>query len=120
MKILFVCAGNVGRSQMAEAFFNRKTKKHHATSAGARCGDNDGKKLGNIGFKVIDCMKEEYINLKGKPIKQVKPEMVEDADKVIIIMEHRIEDIPDFLKNSEKVDYWPIPDPKDTSYEFYS
>jgi arsenate reductase (thioredoxin) len=36
-KILFVCVHNSGRSQMAEAFFNRYARaKAHASSAGTR------------------------------------------------------------------------------------
>ena len=34
MKVLFVCNGNVGRSQAAEAYFNRLSKKNTAISAG--------------------------------------------------------------------------------------
>ena len=34
MKVLFVCRGNVGRSQMAEAYYNFFTKSNMATSAG--------------------------------------------------------------------------------------
>ena len=33
MKVLFVCVANVGRSQMAEAFFNLLSE-HHGESAG--------------------------------------------------------------------------------------
>ena len=44
MKVLFVCVANVGRSQMAEAFFNR-ISAHEATSAGSQVGDKEGQNL---------------------------------------------------------------------------
>ncbi len=44
MKVLFVCVANVGRSQMAEAFFNRLSD-HQATSTGSRVGHKEGQTL---------------------------------------------------------------------------
>ena len=44
MKVLFVCLANVGRSQMAEAFFNRLSR-HQAGSAGSRVSAQEGQNL---------------------------------------------------------------------------
>jgi protein-tyrosine-phosphatase len=36
MKVLFICKGNVGRSQMAEAFYNKLSKNEEVFSTGAK------------------------------------------------------------------------------------
>lgn len=36
MKILFVCRGNVARSQMTEKIYNTLTRSHDAQSAGTQ------------------------------------------------------------------------------------
>ena len=43
MKVLFVCKSNIGRSQMAEAFFNKFSKNHKAISAGISTENHAGK-----------------------------------------------------------------------------
>ncbi len=35
MRVLFICRGNVGRSKMAEEFFNRISKNNRAVSVGS-------------------------------------------------------------------------------------
>ena len=47
MKILFVCKGNVGRSQMATALFN-KMSKIKASSAGTNVKEDEGQKIKEI------------------------------------------------------------------------
>ena len=42
MKILFVCRGNVGRSQMAAAIYKKMFPEHDVTSAGTKVTDKDG------------------------------------------------------------------------------
>src|SRR3989344_5808999 len=44
MKILFVCRGNVGRSQMAEALFSNYSN-HKVYSAGTKVYENEGEKI---------------------------------------------------------------------------
>ncbi|EQD41633.1 protein tyrosine phosphatase [mine drainage metagenome] len=66
MKVLFICKGNVGRSQMAEAFYNKFSKSGpRAISAGAknyyyRTAWHSRIKASNPG---VNAMREEGIDL---------------------------------------------------------
>jgi len=79
MKLLFLCRANVTRSQMAEAFFNRYSKKHTSESAGLNL-DSD-----NIDERVIRTMKEIGFDLSDKKPKKVTDEMIDNADRIIIV-----------------------------------
>jgi arsenate reductase len=77
MKVLFVCAHNAGRSQMAEAFFNHHAKgKAEAFSAGTHYASH-------INPTVIEVMREAGIDISSKRPKMMTPEMLGVADKVI-------------------------------------
>lgn len=74
---LFVCVGNSGRSQMAEAFFNQMAKgKALALSAGTRPADK-------VLPTVIDAMHEVGIDISANKPKALTLEMIEKADRVI-------------------------------------
>ena len=119
MRVLFICKANVGRSQMAEALFNKYSKKNKAFSAGTDVGDKEGQTIGqNEKFKfVVDVMKEEEIDVSNNKRRQLTKEMVDDTDKVIIITKK--DSLPHYLVDNDKVIFWDIPDAKDTSYEFH-
>ena len=110
MKILFVCRGNIGRSQIAEEFF-RKYSKHHVSSAGTKA-DKNGKKVKDIPLAkdTIQAAKENDISIAEKDIKQLTEKMVKDADKIIVMAEK--ETFPKFLLNNKKVIIWEVDDPK--------
>lgn len=75
--VLFVCVGNAGRSQMAEAFFNHLTGgKASAISAGT-------KPANEVSPIVIQAMREVGIDISGNRPKKLTPEMLDRADKVI-------------------------------------
>ena len=119
MKVLFVCKGNHGRSQIAEAIFNHLSLgKHEAISAGIRVVREDANKEGQkvSAVEIIQVMKEMGIDVSAKIRNQVTPEMVEGADKVVVMAQ--AETIPDFLKENKKVIYWDVPDPAGQSIEF--
>ena len=74
--VLFVCIGNSGRSQMAEAFFNKLSKTSKAISAGTRPDDN-------IHPYTIQVMKEVGVDVSKQKPKLLTREMIERADKII-------------------------------------
>ena len=114
MTILFVCKANVGRSQMAESIFNRLSKKYRAFSAGTDVGSNEGKPLHEL---VIGCMTEQGYDLSNNKRKQLTAEMVQAADKIIVMTEKK--DLPLYLKDLPNAIFWSVDNPKDKSYEFH-
>jgi arsenate reductase (thioredoxin) len=118
MRVLFVCRGNVGRSQMAESIFNKlAVSELVSTSAGTKVFNKDGSSAD--GERLIDrdgaqdvlaVLLELGIDAANSVRKQVSQTMVEEADKVILMAED--ETVPIYLKKSEKVTVWKIEDPK--------
>jgi len=75
--ILFVCVHNSGRSQMAEAFFNRLAKgKGQAYSAGTQPADE-------VNPVVIEAMREVGIDISGSKPKVLTMDMLEKAAKMV-------------------------------------
>lgn len=122
MKILFVCRGNVGRSQIAEALFNNFSKNHSATSVGTKVVDKEGKSVEGEMLKdregakhIIAVMDEVGIDVRFAARKQVTKDSVDDSDIVVVMAEK--ETLPDYLLESDKVRYWEIGDPKNQTLE---
>jgi protein-tyrosine-phosphatase len=106
--ILFVCVGNSGRSQIAEALFNSKTPKgYRAISAGT----NPAREVNPL---VVQVMKERGIDIsKAKP-KAIERWMYEKAERAVL-MGCSDDSCPAvFLK---KVEDWHIEDVKDLPIE---
>jgi len=75
--VLFVCIGNAGRSQMAEAFFNHLADgKAKAISAGT-------KPASAVDPQTIEVMREVGIDISGNKPKALTMEMLEQADRVV-------------------------------------
>ncbi|QQR50326.1 hypothetical protein IPF86_00170 [Candidatus Nomurabacteria bacterium] len=114
MNILFLCKGNVGRSQIAEALFRKQFgDQHTVVSAGTKLSGPEqpiGELLPNI-QEVLDVMSEEGLDVAPAIRKQMTEEMVNSADIVVAIMEDT-EELPEYLINSSKLTRWSIPDPK--------
>ena len=101
--VLFVCVGNSGRSQMAEAFFNNMVQnKIVAHSAGTLPASK-------VDQKVIKVMQELGIDISDKKPKLLTPFMLDNADRVIT-MGCGIEGVcPATWVEAED---WGLPDPK--------
>ena len=69
MKVLFLCRQNAGRSQMAQAFFERVAPGHTALSGGSS-------PAAAVHPIVIDAMREIGFDLSGRVPKKVDPDML--------------------------------------------
>ena len=107
MKTLFVCWGNVARSQMAEAYYNHFTNSSDAFSAGIL--DFTPAKYGHPIKKVVQVMKEDGIDVSKKKVKVITEKMVKNADRIFVMCKK--EQSPEFLLNSDKITFWDISDP---------
>ena len=103
MRILFVCEGNMMRSQMAEAFYSSLTGMHEATSAGAIAETKD-----HISARAIEVLGE--IGLDGSNLRplQLTEQMVEQADKILYFPSDYM---PEYVKNNPKAELWDVIDP---------
>lgn len=93
------------RSQLAEAFYNQLTHSHDAISAGAIGGSEPGD---NISPRAVEALREKGISADGLFRKQLIPEMIENADKVVLFP---TDFMPEYALNSEKTELWDVIDP---------
>jgi protein-tyrosine-phosphatase len=118
MNLLFVCRANTGRSQIAEALFNKYSSgKNHATSAGTLVNNKEHSRVmdrPNI-EPLLRSMNDLGIDIAHNLRKEITPEIINAADRIFLMAEP--ETIPDYLKDSDKVTYWDVPDPKNMEYE---
>ena len=113
MNVLFVCRANLGRSQMAQAMFNRLSQ-HRSTSAGTMVLEMDGQTVAERAevapsvTLVLELMDEEGLDISSEQRTQLTPELVDEADQVIVMAER--ETWPDYLVEGGKVEFWDIVD----------
>jgi len=93
--ILFVCKGNSGRSQMAEAFLNNLSKKIEATSAGIE-PDTE------IHPWTIKVMEEVGIEINKRKPRKLTEDMMENSEKIILLDSSLLKEIlPKYLPKTE-------------------
>jgi len=113
MKILFICDGNVARSQEAELFVNELSNGgHQATSAGVN------PKIGKpIDPNVVEVMKEIGYSMNTSVRKGIDEAVV---DKVNMIVSFKPEEeLPEFVRRKDNLSYWNVADPARQSIEFH-
>jgi len=97
-RVFFVCIGNAGRSQMAQAFYERLGGE--ARSAGSRPERE-------LHPQVVEAMHEVGISLDGRRPRRIEPEDVEWADVVVTM---GCGDACPVFPGKRYVD-WNLPDP---------
>ncbi len=116
MNVLFVCGGNVARSQYAAAFFNALSQKRRAASAGTHVVDDGGEGMSLERYTAaVLAAKDAGLDLSRARRTQVTAAMVEQADKVVVITAPS--GCPDFIRRSPKTVFWDIADPKGLGYK---
>jgi len=114
MNILFLCRGNVGRSQMAEAFVQSKHLPGvTVTSAGTKLSGPEMTlaELRPGTNPVIESMAEKNLRIENWRRKNMTDEMVENADFIVSMAEPETE--PTNLQKNTKFIRWKVEDPKD-------
>ncbi len=108
--IIFVCVHNSGRSQMAEAFFNKLAGgKAQAYSAGTQPADE-------VNPVVVEAMREAGIDISGNKPQALTMDMVEKADRMITMgcgAEAEATCPASFIETED----WALEDPKGKSLE---
>jgi len=113
-EFLFVCQGNVARSQMAEALCNGIMESDISWSAGV--ATHTPEKYGHPVQKIVDVMNEVGLDVSEAVVKTITEEMI-DASRKIVVMCGKNE-CPDFLLKSGKNIFWQdIEDPEKMSLE---
>ncbi len=120
MKTLFICRGNIGRSQMAKVIYNTLSKNgDSADCCGTRVNEFEGQKIIDIKSESVEddirSMKEIGFDLSNGTRKQITPELLDWADRIIVMAER--DTWPEYLELNPKVIVWEIDNPKDTTYE---
>ncbi len=121
MKVLFICYANINRSQIAEALFNKRSRKGSAKSAGIN-PRMAGAYLREENNNPIMPMKKRGHNISGAKIKRINPELVRWADKIVILFQWRkhAKEVPPYVKRFPDKEFWEIGSiPDKTPYEKY-
>jgi arsenate reductase len=107
--ILFVCVANSGRSQMAEAIFNKlKPDGFRAISAGT-------KPAKEVNPLVVQVLREIGIDVSGARPKPISTEMIAEAEKIITMGCEASNFCP--ARFLSRVEDWNIEDPKGKTLE---
>lgn len=112
MNVLFICNGNVARSQEAALFFNATSTIHHAKSSGVNV--TIGKPMDPFVATVMDELGHSITGMFRKLTDQT---LLDEADLVISFKPY--DELPDIAQHHPNIRYWNIPDPRQQSIEFH-
>lgn len=112
--ILVVCAGNICRSPMGEAFFKQLLPSEvHVDSAGIV-----GLPSHPADDKAIQCMLSEGIDISEHQSKKITPELIKENDLILVMTQNQLYDVEQqwpFSKGKVfKIGQWlnkDVPDP---------
>ncbi len=108
MKVLFVCIGNINRSQIAEAAFNRLSSDDRAVSAGLR-PRKAGVMLTEEFHNPVEVMREFGYDLSKARIKVLDEGEARTADKVVLVFDRKnMTDVPDYIRDRSEVELWDV------------
>ena len=116
MLVMFVCQANVGRSQVAEAYFERLSQ-HEVCSSGLRVDEEMARnkpasaKMKDNSRHSLPYMLERGIDISEKERTQITPELIAAADRIVAILPP--EEVSASLSESGKLTVWDLPDPVD-------
>jgi len=111
MKVLFVCLHNIGRSQIAKAFYNSLTGTETAGAAGLEADSFKEELLRDFGeTNGMKVMREIGIEIGDFPRYQLTKDLAEKYDLIITMAEDK--EIPTWLENSPKFRRWLVEVPK--------
>lgn len=120
MKVLFVCRQNVGRSQMAKAFYNEMTHSRDAEAAGTHVhepGQTIRERKAHStskNFFVLDVMKEIGIDMSEYLRQPLNKYDLSKFDAVISMADEQ--DAPSWLLESPNYRHWNVADPRGQNY----
>lgn len=112
MNVLFICNGNVARSQEAVIFFNNASKLNHAQSAGVNV--KEGKPIDPL---VISVMQELNYSMQDCYRKYADEKIIDDADLIISFKLYH--ELPVHVQSHSNVRYWEVADPQHQSIDFH-
>ena len=104
---------------MAEGLFSHLSPEDETFSAGTNVtSENENKLISEIDSKVVKTMEDEGVDVTKKVRNQLTPELVEKADKVVAL--NSIVELPEYLKNSPKLEVWDVSNAVGQEQEFYN
>lgn len=109
MKILFICKGNMFRSQIAEAIYNTLTGSKDAISAGTTVGtpsEPEGRLLPEC-FKTdafFHVMDTHGLDMRNKKTRALTPELLQSVERVVSMVEEPF--VPEYLRSDSRVLWW--------------
>lgn len=114
MKILFVCNGNVARSQEAELFFNALKADSQSLAISGGVNAKIGRPIDPL---VVEVINELGYDISNAQRKLVDENMVKNADLVVSFKPK--DELPEYIQRHNNVRYWNIADPQHQPIEFH-
>lgn len=85
-KVLFICAGGVGRSQIARGFYNHYTESEDAYSAGTN-SQTPIEFAKGLPEELCQLMLEEGIDIRHQRVKTIDEKAVENTERILSCVE---------------------------------